>query len=110
MKFRSTPALLAAVIAAPLALSACSDSDDVAYEDTADTVEIEANEALENIEAEPVADPQAAAPDPVPTTAERAIDAEAAEAAEAARQQSIQDEGDDAAATAAAAMDAMTEE
>ena len=39
MKFRltsRTPALFAAVIAAPLALAACSDSDDAAYEsDTA---------------------------------------------------------------------------
>ena len=49
MKFRltsRTPALFVAVIAAPLALAACSDSDDAAYESDTETVEIEANEAL----------------------------------------------------------------
>ncbi len=44
MKFR-TPArkyaLVATVIAAPLALAACSDSDDAAYETDTETVEID---------------------------------------------------------------------
>ncbi|MBO9511758.1 hypothetical protein [Erythrobacter sp. A6_0] len=113
MKFR-TPArkyaLVAAVIAAPLALAACSDSDDAAYETDTETVEIEANEALENVDAMPVEDPQASMPDPVVPSTTQTVDPEAAAAAEAARQQTLQDEGDDAAATAAAAMDAMNEE
>ncbi|MEC7818741.1 MAG: hypothetical protein VX454_08750 [Pseudomonadota bacterium] len=117
MKFRLTSrtpartcALVAAVIAAPLALAACSDSDDAAYETDTETVEIEANEALENVDAMPVEDPQASMPDPVVPSTTQTVDPEAAAAAEAARQQSIQDEGDDAAATAAAAMDAMNQD
>jgi hypothetical protein len=109
MKFRN-PALIAAAIAAPLALAACSDSDDMSYETDTETVEIEANEALEGIDAQPVEDPQASMPDPVVPSTTQTIDPEAAAAAEAARQQTLQNEGDDAAATAAAAMDAMNEE
>lgn len=105
MTFRKT-ALVAAILAAPLALSACSDSDDAAYETETDTVEIEANEALEGVDAMPVADPQANIPDPVAPPAPTVDE----EAAEVARQQTLQDEGDDAAATAAAAADAMIEE
>ena len=70
----------------------------------------EANEALENVDAMPVEDPQASMPDPVVPSTTQTVDPEAAAAAEAARQQTLQDEGDDAAATAAAAMDAMNEE
>ena len=93
MKFR----ILAAATAS-LALAACGSADDASTEAEADTVEIAADEALEPVTEEPVADSSAN---------DVSEDTEAAEAAEAA---SIEEAGDNAAATAEAAMDAMAEE
>ena len=100
MKKLATFAILGS---ASLALAACGSADDASTEAMPDTVEIAAEEALEPVAEEPVADEDAAgppldpaetAPDPVTTSevgdaaAEVAADAEAAleaiEAAEAA--------------------------
>ncbi len=75
---------------AALMLAACGSSDDASTEATADTVEMPADEALEAISDEPVADPEATATDAPETeataeaTAEKAADAAADVAAEAA--------------------------
>lgn len=75
---------------AALMLAACGSSDDASTEATADTVEMPADEALEAISDEPVADPEATATDVPETdataeaTAEKAADAAADVAAEAA--------------------------
>ena len=74
------------------------------------TIKFAEDEALENVDAMPVEDPQATMPDPEVPSTTQTVDPEAAAAAAAARQQTLQDEGDDAAATAAAALDAMNEE
>ncbi len=55
MKFR-----LAVAATASFALAACGSADDASTEAEADTVEIPANEALEGVDAEPVADDAAA--------------------------------------------------
>ena len=47
-----------------LALAACGSSDDAATEAEADTVELPADEAMEDVTAEPVADPAATTPTP----------------------------------------------
>ena len=60
--------------AAMLMVSACSDSDDRSLEAEPETVEMPAQEALEAITDEPVADPEASGPAPE-------VDAETAEAA-----------------------------
>jgi len=57
-----------------LTLGACSDSDDRSLEAEPETVEMPAQEALEPITDEPVADPEASGPAPE-------VDAETAEAA-----------------------------
>ena len=76
-----------------LTLGACGSADDASTEATADTVEMPADEALEPVNEQPVADPAANTPDaaqtPAPTTAETAdraadVAAEAAAAAAAA--------------------------
>lgn len=88
----------ALVLAAPLvlALAGCGRSDNASTEAEADTVEIPANEALQGVEAAPVADPNANATVPAgeatPTQSE---------------EERIQAAGDSAADTAAAAADAM---
>lgn len=96
MKFR-----IAMILAAPLALAACGSSDNASTEAEADTVEIPANEALQGVDATPVADPNANA---TPTgTATPGMTEE----------EKIQADGDsaaDTAAAAAAAMDETTEE
>ncbi len=78
---------LTLVAGAALALTACGSADDASTEARADTVEMPADEALEPIAEEPVADDAANASDPEPiepvTTAETA-DAAADVAAEAA--------------------------
>lgn len=95
MKFR-----IALVLVAPLAvaLAGCGRSDSASTEAEPDTVEIPANEALQGVEAGPVADPNANAALPVgeatPTETE---------------EERIQAAGDSAADTAAAAADAMDE-
>ncbi|MDC8755478.1 hypothetical protein OIK40_12585 [Erythrobacter sp. sf7] len=79
-----------ALAAATLMLAACGSSDDASTEANADTVEMPADEALEAISDEPVADPEATATDAPETdaeaaaTAEQAADAAAGVAAEAA--------------------------
>jgi hypothetical protein len=87
MNTRTTQAALAL---AALMLAACGSADDASTEATADTVEMPADEALEAISDQPVADPEATAtdaPDAAATaaaTAEQAADAAANVAAEAA--------------------------
>jgi hypothetical protein len=75
MKTRTT---LAALSGAALMLAACGSSDDASTEATADTVEMPADEALEAISDEPVADPEASATDAPEGDAEAAASAEAA--------------------------------
>lgn len=88
----------ALVLAVPLALAlaGCGRSDNATSEAQADTVEIPANEALQNAPA-PVVDPNA-----------NALPTESA-TPEVTEQEKIQAAGDSAADTAAAAADAMTE-
>ena len=91
----------AMILAAPLALAACGSSDNASTEAEADTVEIPANEALQGVDATPVADPNANA---TPTEAATPGMTE---------EEKIQADGDsaaDTAAAAAAAMDETTEE
>ncbi|WP_296719421.1 hypothetical protein [Erythrobacter sp.] len=90
----NTRASLAALSGAVLMLAACGSADDASTEATADTVEMPADEALEAISDEPVADPDATATDApdidgeaaaeVEATTEEAADAAADVAAEAA--------------------------
>ena len=47
-----------------LALAACGSSDDASTEAEADTVELPADEAMEDVTAAPVADPAATTPTP----------------------------------------------
>lgn len=88
----------ALILAIPLALAACGRSDNASTEAEADTVEIPANEALQDVNEAPVADPNANAALPAgeatPTQTE---------------EERIQAAGDSAADTAAAAADAMDE-
>lgn len=95
MKFR-----IAAIATVSLALAACGSADDASTEAEADTVEIAADEAMEPVTDEPVADPNANVV---------ADDAQAGAAAEV-EAASVETAGDNAAATAEAAMDAMAEE
>lgn len=94
MKFR-----IALTAAATVALAACGSNDDVSTEAEPETVEYTADEALEGVDEQPVADPAAdiAAPRNVQERAEVAAE-------EAA---TIEEAGDNAAATAEAAMDEM---
>lgn len=82
----NTRASLAALSAAALMLAACGSSDDASTEATADTVEMPADEALEAISDEPVADPEVTATDAPDGDAQAEASAEAAAdvAAEAA--------------------------
>ena len=86
----NTRATFGTLAVAALMLAACGSSDDASTEATADTVEMPADEALEAISDEPVADPEATATDVPETdataeaTAEKAADAAADVAAEAA--------------------------
>ncbi|MCU0947220.1 MAG: hypothetical protein MUF47_03070 [Porphyrobacter sp.] len=78
---------LAAATGAALLLAACGSADDASTEARADTVEMPADEALEPVAEEPVADPTAAAEDPgavTDQTTEQAAEAAANVAAEAA--------------------------
>ena len=95
MKFR-----IAAAATASLVLAACGSADDASTEAEADTVEVAADEAMEPVTDEPVADPDANVV---------ADDAQAGAAAEI-EAASVEAAGDNAAATAEAAMDAMAEE
>lgn len=95
MKFR-----IAAIATVSLALAACGSADDASTEAEADTVEVAADEAMEPVTDEPVADPNANVV---------ADDAQAGAAAEV-EAASVETAGDNAAATAEAAMDAMAEE
>ena len=94
MKFR-----IAFTAAATVALAACGSNEDVSTEAEPETVEYTADEALEGVDEQPVADPAAdiAAPQNVQERAEVAAE-------EAA---TIEEAGDNAAATAEAAMDEM---
>ncbi|MFL0672747.1 MAG: hypothetical protein ACJLS3_15375 [Erythrobacter sp.] len=69
----------AAATGAALLLAACGSADDASTEARADTVEMPADEALEAVTEEPVADPTASAEDPAEVTNQTT--AEAAEAA-----------------------------
>jgi len=91
----TTRTTFAALSAAALLLAGCGSADDASTEATADTVEMPADEALEAISDEPVADPEATVTDAPETEAE--TEASAEEAADAAA---------DVAAEAAAAADA----
>ena len=94
MNFRIVP-----VAALGLALAACGSADDASTEAEADTVEVAADEAMEPVTEEPVADPAA--------SITQAQEREAEAAAAAAR---VEEAGDNAAETAEAAMDALMEE
>ncbi|WP_324828686.1 hypothetical protein [Qipengyuania zhejiangensis] len=91
MKFR-----IAIASAAALVLAACGNTEDASVEAEADTVEIPADDALTDVDAEAVEDADATA-----------ADTEAGEGREAAEAASIEEAGDEAAATAEAAMEAM---
>lgn len=93
MKFR-----LALTAAATIALAACGSTEDASTEAEADTVEMPADVALEEIDVMPVEDPAASV-----DTGDTATETGASEAEQA----QIQEAGDNAADTAAAAMDAM---
>jgi ABC-type uncharacterized transport system auxiliary subunit len=70
-----------------LTLAACGSSDDASTEAEADTVELPADEAMDDVTAEPVADPAAMTPTPdaaETTTPDQAADQAGADAAEAA--------------------------
>lgn len=94
----NTRTTFAALSVAALMLAACGSSDDASTEASADTVEMPADEALEAISDEPVADPEATATDAPETDA--AAEASAEQAADAAA---------DVAAEAAAAAEAKSE-
>lgn len=89
------------IIALPLslALAACGRSEKATTDAQPDTVEIPADEALQNVPDQPVADPSANAALPSTETT-----------TSAAEQKKIQEAGDNAAQTAAAAADAMGSE
>ena len=87
---------IALTAAATLALAACGSTEDASTE--ADTVEIAADDALADVEAEPVEDPAAN------DVATETPDLSPSETAQ------IQEAGDNAADTAAAAMDAMSQD
>lgn len=63
-----------------LTLAACGSADDASTEAEADTVEVPANDALEGIDAAPVADPEAGAVEDATAEAEAAAAAQAADA------------------------------
>lgn len=80
-------ATFAAAAGSALLLAACGSADDASTEARADTVEMPADEALEPVTEEPVADPTANAAEPAETTTqttEQAAEAAANVAAEAA--------------------------
>lgn len=81
-----------------LALAGCGRSDNASTQAQPDTVEIPANEALQTVDAAPVADPGANAALPTGTATPEMTEDERIKAA-----------GDSAADTAAAAADAMNE-
>jgi hypothetical protein len=95
----NTRATLGTLALAALMLAACGSSDDASTEATADTVEMPADEALEAISDQPVADPEATATD-APGSEDAAAEASAEQAADAAA---------DVAAEAAAAAEAKSE-
>ena len=90
----------ALILAAPLALAltGCGRSDNASTEAEADTVEIPANEALQDVTEAPVADPGANAAMPTESATP-----------EMTEEERIQAAGDSAADTAAMAADAMDE-
>ena len=90
MKFR-----IAAVAATSLALAACGSADDASTEAEADTVEVAADEAMDGVTEEPIADDGATMDSASPSDTEVST---------------VQEAGDSAAATAEAAMDAMGED
>ncbi len=94
MKFR-----VALVASATVALAACGSNEDASIEAEAETVEYTADEALEGVDEEPVADPSANLSTPQNVQDEAEVAPEEAATIEAA--------GDNAAATAEAAMDEM---
>jgi hypothetical protein len=94
MKFR-----IALVAAASLALAACGSSQDASTGAEADSVEVDADNSLQGVDATPVPDADAT------STAEPTDEASATSEA-----QQIQDAGDKAADTAAQAMDALSED
>jgi hypothetical protein len=104
---------IALVALAPIAfgLAACGDSDDASEEAMADTVEIDADEALEGVEEEPVVDEAAAIQ---PATSETAAPRDAGAAAgvdvDAAGDAAVVAAQDAAAAAAAAAAASADEE
>ena len=78
---------LAGAAGAALLLAACGSADDASTEARADTVEMPADEALEAVTEEPVADPAASTEDPAEVTnqtTEQAAEAAANVAADAA--------------------------
>ena len=91
MKTRTT---LAALSGAALMLAACGSSDDASTEATADTVEMPADEALEAISDEPVADPEANATDAPEGDAEASAEAAAEAAADVAAEAAAAAEGE----------------
>ena len=85
-----------------LALAACGDSNDASDEVMAEDVEMPADEAMDEIDEEPVEDTAAPAPAPAPAPANTQTAEERAEADRANMQ-------DDAEAAEAAAADIMAE-
>ena len=96
MKFR-----LVLTATVTIALAACGSNDDVSTEAEPETVEYTADEALEGVDEEPVADPAADMTAPQNVQAQNQAEAAAEEAA------TVQEAGDNAAATAEAAMDEL---
>lgn len=96
----------AALGGASLALAACGGSDDASTDLEAENVEIVADEALENVTEEPVADTNATAPEPEAT--EPAVQQTTVEAAD--RAESVAAEAEAAAAAADAVGDVNVDE
>ncbi|GAB5348551.1 hypothetical protein [Alteriqipengyuania sp. 357] len=109
MKFTIRTGLAGAITLGALSLAACGDSDDASDEVVAEDVEIMADEALSDVNEEPIEDDELASPEPMPAPApvetqtdeERVAserermqsDAEAAEAAAADIQAELENMG-----------------
>ena len=90
-----------------LALATCGDSNDASDEVVADNVEIPADDALDDIDEEPVMDEEVTPPPPAP------VETQTAEEQQEAVRRSVEDEAssaEDVAAQVKAELDAMNAE
>ena len=93
-----------------LALAACGDSDDASDEVVAEDVEIVADDAMSDVDAEPVEDDSLATPEPMPEPAPAETSSfEERQAAEREKMESDADAAEKAAADIKAELDKMNE-